>query len=54
LLDPNTVEITFRDNAGKVINLQTNTISKDGKSLTVTNKDAAGKAIPGAGVWDKQ
>ena len=54
LLDPNTVEITFRDNAGKVTSMATNTVSKDGKSLTVTNKDATGKAVPGATVWDKQ
>ena len=53
LLNPNTVEVTARDNMGNVTSITANVVSADGKTITATAKDATGK-VTNVIVWDKQ
>jgi len=52
-LDANTVEVTTRDNSGKVTATSAHTVSQDRKTLTITTKGAAGK-VTNTAVWDRQ
>jgi hypothetical protein len=53
ILDGSTAEFTQKDNTGKVAGTQTRAVSTDGKTLTLTAKDASGNVMV-VEVYDKQ
>jgi hypothetical protein len=46
LLDEYTVEMTRRDPTGKITGINTQSLSKDGKTLTATLRNASGETVP--------
>ncbi len=54
-IDPNTIEATWKK-GGKVTNTSRRVVSKDGKTMTITQKgtDAKGQAVNNVIVLDKQ
>ena len=52
-LDANTVRLVHKRD-GKVIFIQTEVVSSDGKTMTITTMDAQGSPVEGVAVWDRQ
>ena len=52
-LDANTVRLVHKRD-GKVISIQTEVVSSDGKTMTITTTTAQGNPVDGVAVWDRQ
>ena len=52
-LDANTVRLVHKSD-GKVIFIQIEVVSSDGKTMTITTTDAQGNPVEGVAVWDRQ